>query len=40
VIVVIVSAISLIIDDHIVQDNVSMHDQSESVLRVRSARDG
>jgi hypothetical protein len=40
VIVVIVSVISLIIDDHIVQDNVSMHDQSESVLRVRSARDG
>jgi hypothetical protein len=36
VIVVIIAVVSLIVDDHIVQDDESMHDQSESVLRVRS----
>jgi hypothetical protein len=40
VIVVIVVVVSLIIDDHVVQDNASMHDQIESALRVRSIRDG
>jgi hypothetical protein len=35
VIVVIVVTVSLIIDDHVVQDNISTHDQPESVLRVR-----
>jgi hypothetical protein len=39
VIVVIVAAVSLIIDDHVVQDNASTYNQSESALRVRSARD-
>jgi hypothetical protein len=38
IIVLIVAAVSLIIDDHVVQDNVSTHDQPESVLRVRPAR--
>jgi hypothetical protein len=37
VIVVIVVVVSLIINDHVVQDNASMYDQSESVLRVRPA---
>jgi hypothetical protein len=37
VIVVIVVAVSLIIDDHVMQDNASTYDQSESVLRVRPA---
>jgi hypothetical protein len=40
VIVVIVVIVSLIVDNHIVQDNVSTHDQIESALRVRPARDG
>jgi hypothetical protein len=40
VIVFIVATVSLVIDDHVVQDDASMHDQSESVLRVRPARDG
>jgi hypothetical protein len=31
--------IVVIIDDHIVQDNTSMHDQSKNTLRVRPARD-
>jgi hypothetical protein len=35
VIVVIIAAISLIVDDHVVQDDVSTHDQIESALRVR-----
>jgi hypothetical protein len=39
VIVVIIAAISLIIDDHIVQDDASTHDQIESALRVRPTRD-
>jgi hypothetical protein len=39
VIVVIVAAASLIVDDHVVQDDVSTHDQSESALRVRLVRD-
>jgi hypothetical protein len=40
VIVVIVAAVFLIVNDHIMQDDANMHDQSESVLRVRPARDG
>jgi hypothetical protein len=40
VIVFIVATVSLVIDDHVVQDDASMHDQPESVLRVRPARDG
>jgi hypothetical protein len=40
VIVIIVAVVSLIVDDHIVQDNVSTHDQIESVLKVRPVRDG
>jgi hypothetical protein len=38
VIVVIVGVISLIVDDYIVQDDASTHDQIESVLRVRPTR--
>jgi hypothetical protein len=37
VIVVIVVAISLIVDDHVVQDDTNMH---KSVLRVKSVRNG
>jgi hypothetical protein len=40
VIVVIVVIVSLIVDDHIMQDNASTHDQSESALIVRPGRDG
>jgi hypothetical protein len=40
VIIVIVAAVSLIVDDHVVQDDVSTHDQIENVLRVRLVRDG
>jgi hypothetical protein len=40
VMVVIVDAVSLVVDDHIVQDNASTHDQIESALRVRPIRDG
>jgi hypothetical protein len=40
VIVLIVVVVSLIVDDHVMQDNVSMHDQSKSALRLRLARDG
>jgi hypothetical protein len=40
VIVAIVVMISLIIDDHVVQDNASTHDQPESALRVRPHRSG
>jgi hypothetical protein len=40
VIVLIVVAVSLIVDDHVMQDNVSMHDQSKSALRLRLTRDG
>jgi hypothetical protein len=39
VIVVIVATVSLVIDDHIVQDNASTYDQIESALRVRPSRD-
>jgi hypothetical protein len=34
VIVLIVDVVSLIVDNHVVQDNVSTHDQPKSVLRV------
>jgi hypothetical protein len=40
VIVLIVVIISLVVDDHVVQDNASTHDQHESALRIRPARDG
>jgi hypothetical protein len=40
VIVLIVVVISLIVDDHVIQDDASMHNQAESALRVRLARDG
>jgi hypothetical protein len=40
VIVLIVAAVSLIDNDHVVQDNTSIHDQPKSMLRVRLARDG
>jgi hypothetical protein len=40
VIVVIVADVFLIVNDHIMQDDANMHDQSESALRVRPARDG
>jgi hypothetical protein len=40
VIVLIVAVVSLIIDDHVVQDNASMHDQPKSALRVRPVGDG
>jgi hypothetical protein len=39
VIVVIIAVISLIVDDHVVQDDVSTHDQIESALRVRPTID-
>jgi hypothetical protein len=39
VIVFIVVAVSLIIDDHVVQDDASMHDQIKSALRVRLVMD-
>jgi hypothetical protein len=38
VIVLIIIVVSLIVDDHVVQDNASTHDQPESALRVRPAR--
>jgi hypothetical protein len=40
VIVVNVAVVSLIVDDHVVQDNASTYDQIENALRVRPARDG
>jgi hypothetical protein len=40
VIVVIVAAVSLIVDDHVVQDDASTHDQIKSASRVRPAMDG
>jgi hypothetical protein len=40
VIVVIVAVVSLIIDDHVVQDDANTHDQIKSALRVRPAKDG
>jgi hypothetical protein len=39
VIVVIIAAVSLVVDDHVVQDDASTHDQIKSVLRVRPTRD-
>jgi hypothetical protein len=39
VIVIIVDTVSLVIDDYIVQDDASMHDQIKSALRVRPAND-
>jgi hypothetical protein len=39
VIVVIVAVVSLAVDDHIVQDDASTHDQIKSTLRVRPTRD-
>jgi hypothetical protein len=39
VIVFIVAVIFLIVDDHVVQNDVSTHDEIESALRVRSDRD-
>jgi hypothetical protein len=38
-IVVIVVAVSLIVDDHVVQNDVSTHDQPEGALRIRPVRD-
>jgi hypothetical protein len=40
VIVVIVVTVSLVVDDHIVQDDTITHDQIESALRVILTRDG
>jgi hypothetical protein len=39
VIVLIITVVSLVINDHVVQDNASTYDQSESALRVRPVRD-
>jgi hypothetical protein len=39
VIVVIVVIVSLIVDGHVVQDDVSTYDQIQSALRVRSDMD-
>jgi hypothetical protein len=39
VIVVIVVAVSLVVDDHVVQDDASTHDQIKNVLRVRPIKD-
>jgi hypothetical protein len=38
VIVVIVSVISLVIDDHVIQDDANTHDQIESALRITPGR--
>jgi hypothetical protein len=40
VIVVIVAAVFLVVDDHVVQDDASTHDQIETAPRVRPAMDG
>jgi hypothetical protein len=40
VIVVIVAVVSLIINNHVIQDDASMHDQIKSALRVRPTKDG
>jgi hypothetical protein len=32
--------IKVVVDDHIMQDDVSTHDQIENALRVRLTRDG
>jgi hypothetical protein len=39
VIVLIIIVISLIVDNHVVQDTISTHNQPMSVLRVRLTRD-
>jgi hypothetical protein len=39
-IVVIVATVSLIVDDHVMQDNAITYDQLESELRVRLVRNG
>jgi hypothetical protein len=39
VIVVIVVAVSLIVNDHVMQDDASTHDQIKNALRVRPIRD-
>jgi hypothetical protein len=39
-IVLIIDVVFLIVDDHVVQDNINMHDQPDSTLRVRSVSDG
>jgi hypothetical protein len=38
--VIIVSIVTLVVDDHVVQDDASMHDQPENALRIRLTRDG
>jgi hypothetical protein len=38
VIVIIIAVVSLIVDDHVVQDVASTHNQIENALRVRPAR--
>jgi hypothetical protein len=38
--ILIVSVVSLVVDDHVVQYNISTHDQSKSALRVRPVGDG
>jgi hypothetical protein len=40
VIVIIVPVISVIVDDHVVQDDASTHDQIENALRIRPIIDG
>jgi hypothetical protein len=40
VIVLIEGVISLIVDNHVVQDNASTHDHPKSALRVRPIGDG
>jgi hypothetical protein len=40
VIVLVIVTVSLLIDDHVVQDNASTHDQSKNALRVRPIVDG
>jgi hypothetical protein len=40
VIVIIIVVISLVINDHVVQDDTSTHDQIKSALRVRPVRNG
>jgi hypothetical protein len=40
VIVVIIAVVSLVVDDYVMQDDASTHDQIVSALRVRPTRDG
>jgi hypothetical protein len=39
-IVIAVTVVPLVVNDHIVQDNVSTHDQPKSALRIRPVRNG